>query len=495
MKTIFIDYSRLVTSMMILENGVLDNLFFSFSSLERNIGNIYCAKVVNLCDGLGCVFLDIGGRAAFMEYKPESYNYGLLRTDIAKPLQVGDLVLVRLSKEAVQDKVEKVALDMTLAGRTLVLIDAKREILFSSKLEKDEHILALAQGLASEKDDNVGFIIRTQAKGYPIDYILNEAKELTRQYYEVISNFAAQKTPRVLYFEEDLVKVKFRDIICKDDKIEAVWVNSKKYYNYLNDLQAVELPNLQGKVNLYQGVRTMYTNFNLGEHINTVAYNTVPLKNGGNLIIEKTKALVTIDVNSAHFICSNIEETAYETNKAAAEEIARQIRLRDLSGIIIVDFIDMKEAKSKEKLVELLEKYTADDFSTVKVLGITQLGLCEMTRERVRCGMERIATKSCPYCQGRGDVASDLLVAYIINCALCDLIDETNAKEIGIHINENLLAYVQEDKFFQDYFKTCVFGVNIYLIAEQNCRHDYYRFNLSLSLEEKKNAWLCCGKA
>ena len=495
MKKIFIDYSRIVTSIAILENNVLDNLFFAFSSLKGNIGNIYCAKVANLCDGLGCVFLDIGGRAAFMEYKPENYNFGSLRTDIARPLQVGDLVLVRLSKEAAQDKIEKVAPDMTLASRTLVLIDAKREVLFSSKLEKDEHILALSQELEQERDCNVGFIIRTQAKNYPIEYILQEAKELTRQYYELIAKFAQQNASGVIYFEEDLVKVKFRDIITKDDQIETVWVNSKEYYDYLIKLQTTELPNLQGKVKMYQNVRTMYTHFGLDEYVKTITQNTVPLANGGNLIIEKTNALVTIDVNSAHFICSNAEETAFETNKAAAKEIARQIRLRDLSGIIIVDFIDMKQTASRKKLVKLLEQYTANDFSAVKVLGITQLGLCEITRERKRCGMERIATKLCPYCKGRGDVASDLLVAYMINSALCDLIDETQAKEIGIHMSKDLIEYARGDKFFQDYFKTCVLGVKIYLMAEENCRHDYFHFNLALTPEEKKNAWLCCGKA
>lgn len=496
MKQIFIDCSRLVTCIMILKNNVLDNLFFAYSSPERNIGNIYCGKVINMCDGLGCVFLDIGGRNAFLEYKPECYSFGPLRSDVTKTLAEGDLVLVRLSREAVKKKVEKVALDMTLAGRTLVLIDSRREVVFSSKLEKDEHILELAEVLEASRDKNVGFIIRTQAKNYPQDYILKESKELTEQYYQLINTFIKEKqSPGLLFAEEDLVKAKFRDIICKDDKVQAVWVNSQKCYDYLNSLAETELPNLQGQVKLYTDIKSMYSHFSLSEHIGSLLSNTVILKNGGNLIIEKTNALVAIDVNSAQFLCSNAETTAFETNKVAAKEIARQLRLRDLSGIIIVDFIDMKDAKNREKLIKLLEDYTAEDFSKVRILGITELGLCEITRERVRSGMERIATKVCPYCRGMGIVISDLLAAYTINTALRDIAAEIKPKEIGIHINENLLEYVREDKFFQEYFKACVLGIKIYLIGEENVRHDYYRFNLSLTEEEKKKAFLCTPKA
>ncbi len=495
MKKIFIDCSGLVTCIMILKNNSLDNLFFAYSNPERNIGNIYCAKVINVCDGLGCVFLDIDGRSAFMEYKPECYSFGPLRADVTKPLAKGDLVLVRLSREAVKKKVEKVAPDMTLAGRTLVLIDARREVVFSNKLEKDAHILELAEELEATRDENVGFIIRTQAKGYPIDYILKEAKELTEQCYQLINTFEKEKhSSGLLFTEEDLVKAKFRDIVCKDDKIQAVWVNSKKCYDYLNSLAEIELPNLQGQVKLYSGVKSMYSHFNLSEYVGSIISNTIILKNGGNLIIEKTNALVAIDVNSAQFLCSNAETTAFETNKAAAKEIARQLRLRDLSGIIIVDFIDMKSTKNREKLIKLLEEYTAEDFSKVKILGITELGLCEITRERIRSGMEQIATKICPYCQGMGVVPSDLQVTYSINSALRDIVAEVKPKEIGIHINEKLLEYVREDKFFQEYFKTCVLGINIYLVGEANVRHDYYRFNLSLTEEEKKKAFLCCPK-
>jgi ribonuclease G len=494
MKRIFVDYSRFVTTIFILENDVLDNLFSASSNPDFNIGNIYCAKVLSVCEGLDCAFLDIDGKKVFMEHKADTFDFGPMRKDMRAPLKEGGLVLVRLTKEAVRQKGDRVAPDITLAGRTLVLTDSKREVAFSGKLERDKHICEVARRLGENKDENVGFILRTQAKGYSAEYILREAEALTKKYFELIRNFACRTSTGLLYAEDDLVAVKFRDIICKEDDIAEVLVNSERHYDYLNALCEEELPNLKGKVFLYEGIRTMYTRFNLSEQIKSITSDRVALKNGGNLIIEKTQSLITVDVNSAHCLHDDAEKTAFETNKAAAEELARQIRLRDLGGIIIADFIDMKEKQHITELIELLKKHTSRDYSAVKVKGLTRLGLCEITRERVRNNYENIAYQDCPYCDGRGEIQSDLLTAYFIKCGICELAYKTQAKEIGVYLHQRVLDFITGRDFFSEYFESCLKGIKIYLLPQADARQDYFRFDLVLGAEDKKNAVCCCAR-
>ena len=442
--------------MTITENDCVEHHFTHFSSI--NIGDIIRAKVINVKDCLECVFVDIGEeKKAFLEYNRHNQvsTYSKYRKDVNSKLKAGDSILVRIVKDAYGAKGVKVALDVAIAGRMIVLIDSRSEVLLSKKLKDGEKTQEIMSSLLKIKDENIGFIIRTQALDYSIEEIQKEAVQLTEKYLQLIKDYNNSTKIETLYKEDDFILKKFRDIISKNDEISEIHVNSIIYYDYLMSLASQELPNIKGKVILFDKAKSMTGYFSLREKLKEISKKQVELANGGNLIIEETQAMVTIDVNSGHYQGnSSLAATAFDINKAAAKEIARQIRLRDLSGIIIVDFIDMRDEQNKEDLLLILREEAAKDYTPTRVIGLTSLGLCEITRERK--GSLCSFHKTCPCCAGRGTVENSVITLIRLREELLDLISENKVKEIGINLSKKLKDVKLDHTIFKEYFQGAI---------------------------------------
>lgn len=421
-KKIIADINDHQTRVAALEDGELIDLFVERRGKERVVGNIYMGRVQNVLPGMQAAFVDIGlERNAFlyagdilvdtndMEFpdKQEKPDIAVSIRDIVKP---GQEVMVQILKEPVGTKGARVTTHITLPGRTLVLMPTVDYIGVSKRIEDEEERARLRDVLEKIRPQNMGVIVRTAARGRPAEEFENDIAFLLKIWERIEQKAKSTIPPKLMHSEETLVFRTIRDMF--SDDVDSLIVNDQNAYEKLRVVTEILASDRKNCVELFQQEEDIFDYYGLESKIQRLLNRKVWLKSGGYLIIDQTEAFTVVDVNTGKYVGDDdLQETLLRTNLEAAKEIARQLRLRDIGGIIIIDFIDMIGTADKERLIRALEKALKDDPTKSNVIGMTGLGLVEMTRKKVRRSLSNVLEMSCPCCHETGLVLNDETIA------------------------------------------------------------------------------------
>ena len=352
--------------------------------------------------------VDIGeGKNAYLHVKnaiPKELMHRKRDIKINEIIKNGEEIIVQVLKEASQNKGAKVTTHITLPGRFLVLTPFSSRISISRKIHEKEEIQRLQNLGKGMQKENMGIIFRTNSFGVDEDLLVEEYHMLINIYKKIERERNFLPCPKLIYSEMDLAQQIIRDVF--NDKIDRVIVNNRQKYKKLLSFQDILFPKLSDKL-IYDANFSITSQPEIEKGLKTALDRKVSLKSGGYIVIDETEALTVIDVNTGKFIGSkNLEDTVVKTNLEAAEEISRQIRLRDIGGIIVIDFIDMKEDEDVDLVLNVLQKNLNQDRNKTNIIGMTKLGLVELTRRKVRNSLSSNFIVPCPSCGGRGKIFS-----------------------------------------------------------------------------------------
>lgn len=413
----------------VVTNGKLDQLYLERVGRFQQAGNIYKGTVTNVEPSLEAVFVDLGGgKNGFLHISdvipPDGGFSDILkkkssrrrrgkkvetngtRASISGMLKENQDVLVQISREGINHKGASLTTYLSLPGRYMVLMPGVNRIGISKKIE-DAKVREPLKKILSKMGipENMGVIIRTAGAERTMKELRGDLDNLLRLWEQIKNIARTSEAPACVYRESDLMIRVVRDIFTKD--VERIYVDSEDAYNRLKEFVKTVMPTYHRRVKLYSEKADIFSFFKIEEEIDKVFRKKVQLPSGGTIVIEQTEALVSVDVNSAKARQQkNIEATAKQTNIEAAAEIARQLRLRDIGGLVVIDFIDMSRKRDRDAVERELKKALAEDKAKTNILEISQLGLLEMTRQRVRKGVGREVFMDCPACNGRGFIKS-----------------------------------------------------------------------------------------
>lgn len=439
---ILINVTPQETRVAVLYLGAVQELHLERTSQLGLVGNVYLGKVSRVLPGMQSAFIDIGlERAAFLHVGDIWQARGEEGPQpIERLLHEGQNVLVQVIKDPIGQKGARLSTQISLAGRFLVYLPQETRIGISQKIEDEAERELLRERLQSILPENEqgGFIIRTMAN-IAEDAELAADVEYLHTLWEAIQNRAASSEgPALLYRELDLAHRVLRDFA--SDETSRILVDSRETCNRLRAFAEDFTRNLADKISLYTAERPLFELYGVEDEIEKALGRRVDLKSGGYLIIDQTEALTTVDVNTGGFTSGRtFDETIFKTNLEAAQAIARQLRLRNLGGIIIIDFIDMEQAEHKAAVLAELAKATARDRTRMTINGFTSLGLVEMTRKRTRESLTRLLCEPCPTCQGRGQIKTAQSVCYEILRALMREARQFPAREYRILASQSVI--------------------------------------------------------
>ncbi|BCG45395.1 Ribonuclease G [Citrifermentans bremense] len=418
------------TRIALIENGTIAELYVERSRVKGIIGNIYKGRVVRVLPGMQAAFVDIGlEKAAFLyvadvfdamdEY--DSYIEGEQGEEpmphplhpIEELLQEGQELLVQISKEPIGTKGARITAHISLPGRHLVYMPTVDHVGISRRIEDEAERERLKEIVDRIKPVGGGFIVRTVSDGKSEEDLVADLHYLTKLWDEIAKKKDNAGAPTLIHSDLDVTQKVVRDILT--ESVERIVVDSKPEYDKIVQFISTFMPKMKYSIELYDEEEPIFDHFGLEVEISRALGRKVWLKSGGYIIIEQTEALTAIDVNTGRYVGKhNLEDTILKTNLEAVKEIAYQLRLRNLGGIIIIDFIDMEKEVNREKVYGALEEALKSDKSKTNILKISELGLVEMTRKRVRESLGRMMCEPCPYCEGRGYVKSKISVCHEI---------------------------------------------------------------------------------
>ncbi|KXG43066.1 ribonuclease E/G [Tepidibacillus infernus] len=448
MRKIIVHVTQHDSRAAILEDERLVEFYVQKLDDEQLAGNIYLGKVVNVLPGMQAAFVDIGlDRNAFLyvddavpSKKQEERGKKVLPT-IKEVLQVGQEVLVQVKKESFGNKGPRVTSHISIPGRYLVYIPDGDYIGVSRKIESEEERNRLKTIGESLKQANDGMIIRTVAEGASEEQLKRDFQFLRMIWTKVLEQSWKSHSPMLLYKDLDLVPRLVRDLLSED--VVQFMIDDGFQYRKIREMIQYSAPELTERLYLYTEKESVFDAFHITAEIEKAMKRKVWLKSGGYLIIDRTEALTSIDVNTGKYIGhTNLEETVLKTNMEAAVEIARQLRLRDIGGIIIIDFIDMVQEEHREKTLHILQEEMKKDRTKSNILGYTQLGLVEMTRKKVRQNLESTLLRTCPMCDGIGKVISEEEMSRKIEKELVTYQDYTTIQSLLVEAHPYVTSYL-----------------------------------------------------
>ena len=420
---ILINVSPVETRVALVENGVLQEFYLERSQGVTYVGNIYRGKVVRVLPGMQAAFVDIGlertgfiHAADMLPEPPEGEQRRSEVPDIRSLVREGETLLVQVAKDPISTKGARLTTHLTLSSRYLVYMPNSTHIGVSTRIEDEQERerlrLAVEQAVAGQGITG-GFIVRTVAEGADEAAILADIPFLLQLWADLTARLPGLGVPAELHRDMPLYLRALRDMARAP--IDRVRVDSRLTWQQMQDFAAKYTPQLVELIELYSGDRPLLELYGVEEELRRALEPRVPLKSNGYLIIEQTEAMTTVDVNTGAFVGHrNLEETIFKTNLEAATAIARQLRLRNLGGIIILDFIDMKDPEHQRQVLRTLEKALEKDLAKTRITGVSELGLVEMARKRTRESLGQLLCEPCPVCQGRGQVKSAETVCYEI---------------------------------------------------------------------------------
>lgn len=418
---ILINVTPFETRVALVEQGAVQELHIERSIQRGHVGNLYLGKVVRVLPGMQSAFIDIGlERAAFihvadLRQNRSERNNGKTPTPIEKLLFEGQSLMVQVTKDPLGTKGARVSTHLSIAGRMLVYLPHEPYIGISQKIENEDDRNALrskVQQLMSPEERG-GFIVRTQAEGATEEELRADQAYLNKLWSKIQERAKSQPSPSVLYTDLHLAQRVLRDMVTPSTG--TILVDSRTMTQDLREWAATYTPSVHDRIFHYSGERPLFDTANVDEEIARALSRRVDLKSGGYLIIDQTEALTTVDVNTGGYVGGrNFDDTIFKTNLEAAVALARQLRLRNLGGIIVVDFIDMDNTEHRNAVVNELGKALRKDRTRITISGYSQLGLVELTRKRTRDSLPHQLCEPCPACQSRGNVRTARTLCYEI---------------------------------------------------------------------------------
>ena len=403
---VLINVTPMEIRVALVENGVLQEVYIERSTRKGIVGNIYQGKVVRVLPGMQAAFVDIGlERAAFIHVSEVAERDAVNPSDqIGDYLREGQSLVVQVTKDPISSKGARLTTHLSIPSRYLVYMPEQSHVGVSQRIEDEaerERLKLLVSTALTEADETSGYILRTAAEGAGEDEILADIKFLTRLWQSVKKRITSAKAPSVIYDDLPLHLRTMRDLVSL--KTEKIRIDSRENYAKLKAFAEEFIPEVGQRVEYYPGERPIFDIYSVEDEIQKALDRKAQLKSGGYLIVEQTESMTTIDVNTGAFVGSrNLEETIYKTNLEAATAIGRQLRLRNLGGIIIIDFIDMEDEEHKRQVLRMLEKVLDVDHAKTKITGVSELGLVEMTRKRTRESLGQTLCEPCRSCRGSG---------------------------------------------------------------------------------------------
>ena len=446
MHDILINWAPQETRVAVIENGAVQELHIE-RSLERGlVGNIYLGKVARVLPGMQSAFIDVGlERAAFLHvadlHGGGPHHNHLARGDVVVQVPIerqvfeGQTLMVQVIKDPIGSKGARLSTQISIAGRMLVFLPQDNHIGISQKIgspEAREQLRSRMLVLAGNPEDGGGgFILRTNAEDAGDEALADDIAYLRKTWNAIRAQGLSQPQGSLLHEDLNLAERVLRDLAT--DATQSIRIDSKMQHDGLQAFGAVFAPSSAAKLEHYKGERPIFDLFNIEEEIAKALARRVELKSGGYLIIDQTEALTAIDVNTGGFVgARNFDDTIFKTNLEAAGAVARQLRLRNLGGIIIVDFIDMTRDEHQQAVLAEFRKQLSKDRTKITVSGFTQLGLVEMTRKRTRESLAHMLCEPCPTCQGRGQVKTARSVCYDVLREILREAKQFNPKEFRV---------------------------------------------------------------
>jgi ribonuclease G len=467
-KEIIVNAESLETRVAVLEDGKLEEFTIERSTEERLVGSIYKGKVRNLEDQLKAAFVDIGfEKNAFLHYwdiVPSNFDSSVeiveretkkrdkprvTQRDIPRLYPPGSDIIVQVTKGPIGTKGPRITTNLSLPGRYLVLLPNSDQSGISRKIEKHEERHRLKQILRKLNiPDGMGVIIRTAGEDQQARYFVRDLALLLEEWYEIQENINKRPTASCVFQEPDLIERTVRDFLTED--VERIVVDDPQQYERIRQTIGRISKRSALKVKLYGESQPLFDRFNISRQLENAFARQVHLKSGGYLVIDETEALVAIDVNSgSHKGGKDQDSTILKVNLEAADEIGRQLRLRNIGGLIVLDFIDMKSRRDQQQVYQRMKEGLRRDRAKTHILPISQLGLMEMTRQRHSESVRSAVYDDCPYCKGRGKVKSNVTMSVEIQRKLSEILkkrdrDETDF-QLRIVVNPTVLERLRTE--------------------------------------------------
>lgn len=470
---LIIDVQPAEVSIALTEDSRLVSLQKESRNISYAVGDIYLAKVKKLMPGLNAAFVDVGyDKDAFLHYLDLGSQFSSyyqfvkqvlddkkhlpsvpkmkLLPDINKNGSVADVLekdmqlMVQIAKEPISSKGPRLTTEITFTGRFLVLIPFSDKISVSQKIKTTEEKLRLRQLVESIRPKNFGVIVRTSAEGKRVAELNHELKTLLKCWEDTVANAQRAQLPSLIFEEESRIVSMLRDVF--SPSFESIHVNDAETYNQVSKYVSLIAPDRQDIVKLYAKDEPIFDHFNITKQIKSSFGKTVSFKSGAYIIIEHTEALHVIDVNSGNRskATNDQESNALEVNLRAADEIARQLRLRDMGGIIVIDFIDMNKAEHRQALYDHMREVMSNDRARHNILPLSKFGLMQITRQRVRPALDVVTAEQCPSCFGKGEVQPSLLFTDVLKEKLDYLINDLKVKKFIMYVHPYVDAYIKK---------------------------------------------------
>jgi len=453
---ILINVTPQETRVAVVENGVLQEINIERARSRGMVGNIYKGRVNRVLPGMEAAFVDIGlERAAFLhvsdiDLKPEEKETGIEPGPrlIHELLRPGQELIVQVIKDPLGTKGARLTTEITIPSRYLVYVPNGRNIGVSSRIEDEKErsrLKSLLDELAGPPEErDGGFILRTAAEGVGADLLAHDLAFLKRLWQNICERMRSSASVGLLHEDLPLAFRTLRDVV--GGRVEKVRIDSRETYHRAMQFAQEMVPEIMPLIEHYPGERPLFELHNIEDEIQRALEKRVPLKSGGYIIIDQTEAMTTVDVNTGAFVGhKTLEETIFKTNLEAAQAIARQLRLRNLGGIIIIDFIDMVEPEHRRQVLDALSKALEKDHAKTKVCEVSSLGLVEMTRKRTRESLEHVLCEPCPTCGGRGMVKTAETVCYEIFREVLREARQYNAKQMLVIAAPSVIDRLYEE--------------------------------------------------
>lgn len=475
---IIIHASGKQTRIALLEDGELAQLFIESEENQRTVGNIYVARVHKVMSGIRAAFIDMGTpKDAFLHFSDagdhlkeyvqmlngrdaiqKNVRNELKKTNFdqisnyekqnwaGKILRPGQKLLVQIVKEPIGSKGPRVSTDITVAGRFLVLIPMGEYIAVSRKINSYKERNRLKSIVGSMVPDGFGVIIRTVAKGKDKQAIEDDMRDVLKKWERILDRLEDAKPPALLYNDLDMTESLVRDLFAK--QYDRVLVDDPEMHKKIKSYVSQVAPQMVPNVELYKGREHIFDFMKVAKDVDSIFSPRVRMPSGGYLIFEQTEAMYVVDVNSGPYAAKEKQEdNSLKTNLEAAREVAKQLRLRDIGGIIVVDFIDLRKDKNRKKIYDELKKEFKKDPAKTNVIGMSDFGLVQITRQRIRPSVVNSVSKVCPTCGGSGNVVTKNTIIADIDAWLSKFRTTTDYRAVDIYINPYLKAYLEKGLF------------------------------------------------
>lgn len=472
---LIVDVQPKEVSIALLEEGRLMSLQKEATDIAYAVGDIYLAKVKKLMPGLNAAFVNVGyDKDAFLHYLDLGSQFSTYSSFLAKALDKtqrvnsfsldkikrlpdinkqgsisdvltpGQELLVQIVKEPISSKGPRLTTEITLTGRYMVLIPFGEKVSISQKIKTSEEKMRLRQLVESIRPKNFGVIIRTSAEGKRVAELVHEMNTLVKYWNDTLTKARSSEAPALVFQEESRIVGVLRDIFNPD--FESIYVNDADTYQQILNYVTLIAPDRKDIVKLYTKDEPIFDHFSITRQIKSSFGKTVSFRSGAYIIIEHTEALHVIDVNSGNRskAANDQESNALEVNLRAADEIARQLRLRDMGGIIVIDFIDMAKAEHRQQLYEHMREVMQNDRARHNILPLSKFGLMQITRQRVRPALDIVTTETCPSCYGKGEVQPSLLFTDTLKEKLHYLIDDLKVTDFIMYVHPFVDAYLKK---------------------------------------------------